>query len=678
VSPRAGTLAWPAQLPAEVAGFTGREGALAQLNAVLADKGDAGAVVVAAISGSPGVGKTALALHWARSIKDRFTDGNLFADLRGYDPIGIPADPGGVLEGFLRALGVAPGRIPAELEPRSALLRTRLHGKRLLIVLDNVATPEQVRPLLPGSPDCLVIVTSRSRLSGLIARDGAARVILDAFSEAESVSLLRKTLGGERVDAELEAAAGIAARCGYLPLALRIAADRGVARPHLKLAELAGQLAAERDRLDVLAAGDDEAAAVRAVFSWSYRALPADEARMFRLLGLHAGPDISVPAAAALAAVSEPAAGRLLDLLAAAHLAGETAADRYRLHDLLRVYAAERAGADDSEEDRAAATRRLLTWYLHAADAADRLLMPSRRHVPLGSQGPHCEPPAFTSYEQALEWCEAEHPSLVAAVRLAAETGHDDIAWKLPVALWGFFELRKPWADWIAVHRVAVDSARRAGDARGEAWALNGLCAAYFDLRQFGETLASLRKALEIRRRIGDRQGEVSCLNNLGLTYRELGRLGDAMDCDRQALATARQIGDRRNEGIALNNLGETYRELRRPAEAAACFREALTLVREIGERIGEGFALHNLGQAHQELRQHGDALACYQQALAVRRLTGDRQGEAVTLRGIGDVLGDTGQPEAARASWHEALGIFEDLGDPQADQVRSCLQARA
>jgi hypothetical protein len=293
-----------------------------------------------------------------------------------------------------------------------------------------------------------VIVTSRSRLPGLGAHDGAVQVTLAPFLPDEAAMSLRQILGAQRADAEPAAVAAIAATCAFLPLALRIAAERAIARPRLPLGALAAQLAAARDRLDVLAADDDPATSVRTVFSWSYQALPAGAARMFRLLGLHPGPDISTPAAAALAATGSAEAQRLLEALAGAHLLEEATTGRYRFHDLLRAYAAERAATDESPADRAAAHRRVLTWYLHTADAAGELLAPGRRRVPLDPPSPQCRPLALAGYEQALEWCDAEHAGVLACVRSAAQTGHDDIAWQLPVASFGYFDLRKPWAEW--------------------------------------------------------------------------------------------------------------------------------------------------------------------------------------------------------------------------------------
>ncbi len=664
----------PRQLPPDIADFTGRRAHLERLHEVLEGTGEGrpAAMVISAIDGTAGVGKTALAIHWAHQVADRFIDGQLHVNLRGYGAAQA-LDPLDALQRFLRALGTAPEQVPSDVDEAAAMYRSQLAGRGMLILLDNAASASQVRPLLPGSPGCLALVTSRSRLPGLVSLDGARRITIDPLAEPEAVHLLRKILGHHRVDAEPIAAAEIAAYCAFLPLALRIAAERAARRPLLSLARLSGELAVEQERLDVLAA-DDEAATVRAVFSWSYHDLAPDAARMFRLLGLHAGRDIGVPAAAALAAASEAEASRLLDTLSGLHLVGEAAPGRYRFHDLLRAYAAERARTDETQEDRVSAARRLFTWYLHTADAADRVLAPARRHVPLGPPQ-HCEPLAFAGYAQALAWCDAEHPNLVAVIGGAAETGDDDIAWKLLFALWGFFELRKAWADWIASGRIGADAARRAGDSYGESCVLNSLSVPYRSLGRFDDSLGCLKRALRIREETGDRQGEGATLNNIGGLYGDIGRFADAVGCFKQALAIARDTGYRLGEGIATENLGEAYIKLRRPGEALTCFQRALAIARETGYRQIEGIALNNLAGTYRMLRQPGAARDSFEQALEIRRQASDRHGEAETLRDLGDLLHEGGSPGAAGQAWHQALAVFDDLGHPQADQIRDRLE---
>ena len=668
-----------AQLPPDITSFTGRAAQIRRLSHMLAarDADRPAALVISAISGTAGVGKTALAVHWAHQVAESFGDGQLHIDLRGY-AASQPVEPLDALARFLHALGVPAEQVPGELDEAAAMYRSLLAGKRMLILVDNAATSGQVRPLLPGSPGCLVLVTSRGRLPGLTAREGAARVTLAPLPQGEALALLQNVLGRARVDAESDAAAEIATRCACLPLALRIAADRAADRPKLTLAGLAAQLAATRGRLDVLAADDDNTStALRSVFSWSYQALAPDAARMFRLLGLHPGPDVSVPAAAALAATSHAAAGQLLQALAGVHLLEETSPDRYQFHDLLRIYAAERATIDDSARDRPHARRRVLTWYLHTAAGAAHLLAPWTHRIPLGRSPRDCEPAAFADYEHALAWCDAEHANLVAAVRLAAETGLDDITWKLAATLRGYFDLRKPWTDWIITHQAGLASARRAGDVHGEFWMINGLGHVYCDLRRFEDALSCCRRALELRRQAGDRRGESACLNNLGTLYGELRRLDSALECNHQALSICRETGDRVQEAAALHGLGQLHRKRDRPEQALHYLAQALAILRVIGERRGESVALLGLGETHLDLRRTSEARGHSQQALAICRQIGDRRGEADALRILGDACYHAGQAQAADRSWSQALAIFDDLDDPQADEVRDRL-ARA
>jgi tetratricopeptide (TPR) repeat protein len=437
---------------------------------------------------------------------------------------------------------------------------------------------------------------------------------------------------------------------------------------------LAAQLAAADDRLDMLASSDDPGTSVRTVFSWSYRAQPAAAARLFRLASLTAGPDISIPAAAALAAASQAETRRLLETLAGTHLLEEYTPGRYRFHDLLRIYAAEAAETNESDGERAEALLRVLTWYLHTAEAANRRLEPAQRRIPLGVAPPHCQPLPFATYHQALAWCDAEHENLVAAMGQAAATGHDDIGWQLPVTLTWFFGLRRRWADLQAVMTIAVTCARRRGDQQGVAWAWDCLGQAHKNLRHYEEALRCYRRALSARREIGDRPGEGACLNNLGCTYWRTGQHADAARYYKQALAIARRTGNRHGEAIALGNLAEANHHLGRLAAAIDCYARSLAIVRETGDLRGEGQTLHQLA-AQQAAGHYPQAEETYRQALAVHRRAGDRHGEAETLRDVGDLLHHLGRPAAAQASWQQALAAFEELGDPLADELRARLR---
>ena len=467
----------PAQLPHDVLGFTGREPELAGL-ASLAASQESAAVVITAIDGVAGIGKTALAVHFAHRAAPAFPDGQLFVNLRGFDPEHPPLDPGDVLARFVRALGAGASQLPADPDELAGMYRSQLSGQRVLVVLDNAASAGQVRPLLPGTAGCLAIVTSRNRLSGLVAVDGAQRLTLDMLPPGEAVALIARTAGDERAAADPAATRRLAELCGRLPLALRITADRAAAHPHLSMADLADELGAERDRLDVLAT-DEQASQVRAVFSWSYRALAPAPARAFRLLGLHPGQDISTAAAAALLDAPVPETRQLLRTLTGGHLLEETGRDRYQFHDLVRVYAAECARASEPEPQQAAAIRRLLTWYLHTADAFRRTFNPDNRHVLLDPPPPSCRPPAFTTHRQAWHWAESELANLVPALRQATTAGDDVLAWKLPVTVMVIFELLGHVADIIPGLRSALTASRKLGDRTAEAWILANLADAY-------------------------------------------------------------------------------------------------------------------------------------------------------------------------------------------------------
>jgi DNA-binding SARP family transcriptional activator len=429
LTPAHGPTVVPRQLPGDIRDFTGRDAALSAMESLLPGK-DTAAPAIIAITGMAGAGKTALAVHFAHLMAGLSPDGQLFVDLHGYAETG-PKPPTKVLHGFLRALGVR--EIPGDTDEAAALYRSLLAGKQMIVLLDNAVNVQQVKPLLPASPGCLVLITSRSRLPGLLTRNGATPITVGPLTGAEGAILLGKILGAARMQADPGAAAAIVDRCARLPLALRIAAERAVHWPQPDLAMLAGELAAEQQRLDALSIGEEGDANVRSVFSWSYRRLAPDAARMFRLLGLHPGTDIGIPAAAALVGSTSGDAARQLAVLVDVHMLSETVARRYRFHDLLRTYAAECAALDESPAKRRAALQRVLTWYLHTAKAADRLLVPTRTHVSLEPAA--VKPLEFASHGDALVWCDAEYANLMAAAQTAAEVGEDAIAWQLQVTL---------------------------------------------------------------------------------------------------------------------------------------------------------------------------------------------------------------------------------------------------
>jgi DNA-binding SARP family transcriptional activator len=660
----------PRQLPGGVPDFTGRDAALLAMQQLLPGR-DTSAPAIIVISGMAGAGKTALAVHFAHLAADRFPDGQLFVDLRGHADT-EPKPPVEALRGFLHALDVR--RIPGDADEAAALYRSLLARKRMIVLLDNAANAWQVRPLLPGSPGCLVLITSRSRLPGLLARNSATPVIVGPLTGSEGAALLRKILGTARVQTEPGAAAEIVERCAHLPLALRIAAERAANRSQLALATLASELAAEQQRLDALTIGEDAATSVRSVFSWSYHKLAPDPARMFRLLGVHPGPDIGVHAAAALAGSTLTDATRQLGVLADAHLLGETAPGRYQFHDLLRSYAAERATADELGAKRTAALRRVLTWYLHTADAAATMIVPTRSHVPLDPTS--AEPLEFASYDDALAWLDAEYANLMAAVHVAAEMGEDAIAWKLPVTLASYLDICRPLADWVAAGHTAVRAARRVGDLRGEAWLLSQLCSPYAGLGRFDDALDCLHRALRIRTEIGDRRAEGSTLNNLGAAYGGQGRFEDSIRYFRRALSVAVEIGDQRSESIALLNLGEAHQGLAQHDKAGDYLQQALRIARQNDDARVEGSVLSNLSKIFRALGRPTPTRDHLQQALAAWQRAGDRENEAETHCELGDLLSGIGEAQAARKHWRAAQIFFDNAGDPRARELRRRLEA--
>lgn len=666
-------LSTPAQLPAAVADFVGRDTALSRLNATFEQQASPGAVRVVAVDGTPGIGKTTLAVRWSHMISEQFPDGQLFANLRGYDRHGPRAEPGDVLEDFLRSLGMPSVMIPPGVEKRAALLRSSLVGKKVLLVLDNAATSEQVLPLLPGASSCMVVVTTRNRLSGLVVRAGAARVTLDVLSAAEALGLFRTVVGCARVNAEEKSADVLARRCGYLPLALRVAAEHTALHPHHSLAELAHSLSNESGRLDVLSS-EEETETVRAVFDWSYRELPTAEARMFRLLGLHSGPDIGIHAAAALADCSTVVAHRLLETLAGAHLLEEVSKDRYRFHDLLRVYAAERARHEGSDEDNQLAVRRLLEWYLHSAAAANDPLAPQRGLPDLGEHVTDVVPVDFGDYDAALAWCELEASNVVRAVEQAHQHGLAAVSWKLAAVNFNFYFLRKRWNSWTAAHSRGLQAAREAGDRLGEAWCLHNLGMPYAELRRFDEAQEHLAEAVRIRREIDDQWGLGWSLFAQGSICSELGRFEEACERFQEAIDVFAKTDFTYGVGTILAWLGTAYRKLGRYSEAKECLEKALGVFTDLRAPDGEGFALVRLGAAYQAWGEGATALEYLDRALILRREIGDRWGQGEALLTQGHALLGDGQGEAARDSWHEAATIFDELSDPRAADARAQL----
>jgi DNA-binding SARP family transcriptional activator/Tfp pilus assembly protein PilF len=665
----------PAQLPPDVPAFTGRVAPLAALDRL--GRGSGGTAVVA-LSGTAGVGKTALAVHWAHRSAHRFPDGQLFLDLRGFDPGGPALEPAEAIRDLLDALQVPADRVPAGLAARTALFRSLVAGRRMLILLDNARDPGQVRPLLPGAPGCLVLVTSRVQLLGLVAADGAHPLGLDLLTPAEARELLAGRLGAQRVAAEPDAAAEIVTRCAHLPLALAIVAARGAVQPGLPLRDLATELRDERTRLDALAT-DEPGGAVRGVFSWSYRALSPPAAAMFRRIGLHPGPALSLPAAASLAGAPVAAVRSVLAELTQASLVAEPAPGRYSCHDLLHAYAAEVAPTADGHASRRTARTRMLDHYLHTACTADRLLLPHREPpITLTPPAAGTVPEPLADREAAMAWFTADHRTLVALIRDAAATGFEAHAARLAWTLCTFFQWRGHWDDQLATQQVALLVTRRLGDETGQAHAHHHLARAHAKLSRPDEAVADYRQALRLFGRQADHAGAGQTHLGLGAVHEQRGDHRTALEHARRALALFRRAGNRPGQANAMNSAGWCHAQLGDHEQAIAACREALGLQQQLGDRDGEAATWDSLGYTHLRHGQVADAVAGYRRAIDLRRALGDRYYEAATLDRLGDAHLTAGDRAAAAEAWRSALGILDALGHADAARVRDKLASPA
>ena len=688
----------PHELPAGVGQFTGRTAELAALTELLDRRRST--VVISAIGGTAGVGKTALAVHWCHQVAGQF-DGQLYVNLRGYDP-GQPLPAADALAGFLRALGV-PGRaIPADEGERSARYRSLLAGRRMLVLLDNAGSADQVRPLLPGTPGCAVLVTSRDALAGLVARDGAARLDLDLLSLADAVALLRALIG-ERASTDLRATADLARLCCRLPLALRVAAELATTRPDASIAALAAELEDQQQRLDLLDAGGDSYAAVRTVFSWSYRQLDGATARTFRLAGLHPGPQVDPYAVAALTDTGPETATRLLADLQRTHLTQLVGPGRYTSHDLLRAYARDLSNERDSPPAQHAALTRLFDYYLHAASTAmDTLFPQSRRQVPRVPGASAV--PSMDGETDARAWLDNERPNLVAVVVYGDRHGWPGHATALATTLHRYLMTGSHLTEAHTIYSHALHAAEQSGEPAAAASALNGLGGIGMMKGHFREAAGHYQAALERYRQCGDRAGQARVLHNLGQTeyhqhnlrsaagrYRdaiaayddagdghgaalaltdiaaaetELGSFDEAEEHLRRALAVLRDAKDQPSEGQALTRLGDLSLRRRQLPQAADCYERALTIFRRLGHRSGEATELENLGEVGLRQGEYQQAIGYLRQALALHRETGYQHGETLTLRTLAEALHGAGQPAAARTELLAALRLAADNGN--------------
>jgi tetratricopeptide (TPR) repeat protein len=678
----------PRQLPAGGSLFAGRRAEISALmshayHAVAAPSPEDGshgqqaavsAAVIVAIGGTAGVGKTALALHFAHLASGQFPDGQLYLNLRGFDPSAEPVHPDAAVRAFLDALGVAPGQIPAGPDAQAGLYRSLLAGRRMLIVLDNAAATGQVRPLLPGAGGCLVVVTSRRELTGLAAREGAHTLMLDVLSGPEAAELLAGRVGAARLASEPAAAAELVEECARLPLALSIAAARAQARPKFPLAALAAKLRDTRGRLDALDGGEADAS-VRAVFSWSCQQLPAATSRMFRLLGLHPGPDITAAAAASLAATSPAQAERELGQLAAACLMTEHAPGRYAFHDLLRAYAAEQAAAVDSTNARRAAIGRAADHYLQSARQADHALYPTRPPIGMPAPQPGTRPETFASHVGALAWFDHEHQVLLQVISLAAASALHDYAWRLAWAMETFCYRRAHWRDWESTQRTALAAARHIGDRDAQAHAHRGIANACIESGSYEQARRHLAAALQIRKDTGDLASQARIHLDLARSAGWQRRYSAYLRHARQGLELARRAQHRAGEAFALAEVAWALALTGEHQQALSHCDQALKINEETGYRAMDGHLWNTMGYAYHQLGCRTEAAACYQRAVQIQDEFGFRYDKAVTLTSAGEAYRSLGDAPAARAAWRQALTILHDARHPDAAAVAANLR---
>ncbi|HZN75286.1 MAG TPA: tetratricopeptide repeat protein [Micromonosporaceae bacterium] len=668
----------PAQLPLDVRGFSGRRRELVWLDKTLCiGTGQPTVVTISAILGTAGVGKTALAVHWAHGLADRYPDGQLYVNLRGFDPSGAVMSSADAVRGFLDALGIAPERIPGTVDAQVGLYRSLLGGKRMLVVLDNARDAEQVRPMLPGAPGCLVVVTSRNQMPSLVAVEGAHSLTLDLLTDAEARQLLIRRVGRAAVSEDPDAVDEVIRYCAGLPLALVITAARAMSLPGVSFATLAQELCEAHGGLDTFDGGD-AVSNVRAVFSWSYRTLSADAARLFRLLGLHPGPDVSTAAVVSLAALPVEQVRRLLGELTRAHLLTDHAPGRFAFHDLLRVYAVELARSQESEAEQRAVVHRLLDHYLFSAFNATVLLDAHRHRISLSELEPDVQPEDFSEAEQALAWFVAEHAVLVAVIRQAVNAGFDSHVWQLTWTVGTFFDQQGHWREWAAVAESGLAAAQRAGDLEDRARAHRGVAAAYGLLDRRDDAHAHFRRAIELFAEIGDVIGEAHTHRNLAWLLERHGQYEDALHHFERTHDLSQATANPALVAGATNAIGWCQARLGKYEIALTNCRKAYAAFEEAGVRSGMASTADSLGYIHHLLCDHSTSVSWYERAIDMYREAGYREGEAETLERLGERYLEAGDCRAARRVWLQALEIVGELEKPDAGRLAAKLDALA
>jgi DNA-binding SARP family transcriptional activator len=664
----------PRQLPRAIPGFVGRGEHLRCLSAAL-DQADrqGSSLPIFVISGTAGVGKTTLAVHWAHSVAERFPDGQILVDLLGFTPSGAPAAPAQVIRRLLEMLQVPVEHVPASLDAQVGLYHSLLADKRVLIVLDNARDPEQIRALLPAGPGCLILVTSRDSLLGLAVSHGARLLTLDVFTDSEAEELIAVGVGSRPGSDEASVTAEIIRLCDRLPLALAIVLARAQAHRAWPLATLASDLRGAPVRLDALDAGD-AAVNVRSVFSWSYRELTPAAAGVFRLLGLPRGPDISLRAVASLAGLSLARSRRLIGELTRVHMITEHAPQRFAMHDLLRAYAADELRDHEKDEEHIAATRRVLDYYLHTAYSAALAINPARDALELAPASAGVVSERISERERANDWFRAEYQVLLKAIELAAENGFEGYAWQLPWTLVNFFDQQGYWQDWVATHQIALSASQRSGNMPGMAISHQNISIVYVHLRYYEDAREHLQHAIALNRRLGIRAGHARCLLDIARTFESQGRYQDALEHAGAALSLYRELRHQFGQARALNAVGWSSAHLGDARRAITSCKQALDIHGKLGNRMGQAATLDSLGYAHAQLGQHADAVRCYQRALDLLGRGGRTYQIACVLTNLATSYQAARNNQAAARAAQEALSILLALRHPDIDQTITTL----
>lgn len=661
----------PRQLPAAVAGFAGRNREFDLLHQLLAqmEKGEVSTVTISAVGGMAGVGKTALAVSWAHQVIHHFPDGQLYANLRGFEPSGtVPASPAEVIRSFLDAFGVPPHRVPADVNSQAALYRGLLADKRVLVILDNARNAEQMRTLLPGTSGCMALVTSRDDLTSLVAKEGAWPLHVGVLSAAEAEELLSRRLGAERVTVEPDGVRRLLSLTGCLPLALAVVAARAALRPDLSLADLATQVSG--NRLSALSAGD-AVTDLRTVLSWSYNALTTNAARMLRLLSIHPGPDFSSAAAASVAGVSVEQAETLLRELVQSNLVEVRQSNRFTIHDLLRAYAAELIDAKEAGE----AKERQADHYLHSAREADLAVQPHEGlKLELAKPQRSVTVLSFTGAEDAMAWFAIEHPVLLAQVRHEVEEGLGRQTWQLAAAMSTALHRRGHGQDWLTTQQMGMKAAVGIGDMTGQATMARNLGYVYAELGELDEAERHLKLAISLWEATGNTAGQASAHHGLGGVCERRGDVRQAIAHAERALELSRAAGHPAGEADALNALGWCQGLMGEHELAFQACEQALAIQREIGNRDGEAAAWDSLGFAYQSMGRAEEGLGCYLRSAGIFHELGDQLYEAVALEHLGDGYQELGRTADARRSWRQALSLLEAVDYADAAELRAKL----